>query len=119
MERAAVANKDKPEGVKKAAILNMSSLLGSVSANNFARFHGYRESKAALNQFSRSLAAEIQPKGIIVTVLHPGHVRTDGGGPEGELSVDESVSGLINILYSLDKSKHNKFIQWDGAEVPW
>lgn len=118
IERAAAANKDKPEGIKRAAILNMSSLLGSINLN-FGKFHAYRESKAALNMFSRSIAAELEPQGIVVTVLHPGHVRTELGGPEGQLSVDESVSGLTNVFYSIDKSKHNKFLQWDGAELPW
>lgn len=96
----------------------MSSLLASVSLN-FGSYHSYRESKAALNQFSRSLAPIVEEKGITITVLHPGHVRTDMGGPDGKLSLDESVSGLINVIYSTDKSKHNKFIQWDGNELQW
>ena len=119
MERAAVANKDKPEGIKRAAILNMSSTLGSVSLNNIGLFHAYRESKAALNIFSRSIAVELEPKGIVVTVLHPGYVRTETANPKGDLSLDESVTGLIKVFYSIDKNKHNKFIQWDGAELSW
>lgn len=96
----------------------MSSMLGSLTMN-FGRSYAYRESKAALNQFARTIAVEVEPKGIVVTVLHPGYVRTDMGGPDGKLSVDESVSGLMKVIYSVDKSKHSKFFQWDGQELPW
>lgn len=121
IKKAAAVNKDKPEGAKRAAILNMSSLAGSVSLFLIPHLlvYSYRESKAALNHFTRALALELEQTGIVVTVLHPGHVQTEMGGPRAALTVEESVAGMLKVLYSLDKNSHNKFIQWDGNEVAW
>lgn len=54
----------------------------------------YATSKAALNQFTRHLAAELEGTGVTANVLHPGDVKTemwatiraeaDRMGPEGE-----------------------------------
>ena len=37
----------------------------------------YGTSKAALNQFTRHLAAEVEGRGVTVNVIHPGDVKTD------------------------------------------
>lgn len=79
----------------------------------------YRESKAALNQFSRTLSLVVEEKEIVVVVLHPGHVLTDMGGPTARITVDQSVSGLINVIYSANKNMHNKFVMWNGGELTW
>lgn len=112
-------NSSKSPGISRGAIINISSILGSVSQNVSGGVWSYRESKAALNQFSRSLAKALSPDNIIVTVLHPGHVRTDMGGPSGKISVEESVTGIYRIMLSLDQNKSDKFYQYDGSELLW
>jgi NAD(P)-dependent dehydrogenase (short-subunit alcohol dehydrogenase family) len=37
----------------------------------------YATSKAALNQFTRHLAAEVEGRGVTVNVIHPGDIKTD------------------------------------------
>lgn len=116
---AAKNNSDKPAGITRAAILNMSSLMGSIADNGTGGYCAYRESKAALNQFSRNLAKELFSEGVVALALHPGHVRTDMGGPNGKISVEESVLGLYKLLESLNESHSDKFIKYDGKELPW
>lgn len=123
LEKASTANKYKQVGIKRAAIINISSTLGSITLNDSKLYKltgwAYRESKSALNQFSRTLAGEVESKGITVTVFCPGHVKTDLGGSDAPLTVDESISSLMKIIYSIDESKHNRYFQHTGKEIPW
>lgn len=119
VKKAAALNSDKPHGMNRAAILNISSLLGSVSLNDIGNYISYRESKAALNTFTRTLRVELDGSGILVLPIHPGWVQTDLGGPNAHLTVEESVSGMCRLIYELDESKNGQFLQWDGKVVPW
>jgi NAD(P)-dependent dehydrogenase (short-subunit alcohol dehydrogenase family) len=61
-------------------IVNLDSMYGSFSApvdDNTST--GYRISKAALNMYTRTLAFELKAKGIVVSSIDPGWVKTDMG----------------------------------------
>jgi NAD(P)-dependent dehydrogenase (short-subunit alcohol dehydrogenase family) len=51
----------------------------------------YRMSKASLNSYTRSLAAELEPRGIMVDAFHPGWIKTVLGGPDAKSDLEESV----------------------------
>ena len=55
-------------------ILNVSSLVSFQPSPNFAV---YAASKAYVTSFSESLAAELAPRGVVVTVQCPGLTRTE------------------------------------------
>jgi NAD(P)-dependent dehydrogenase (short-subunit alcohol dehydrogenase family) len=59
---------------RSGRILNMSSMAGYIGGTHYA---AYAASKFALEGFSESLAAELAPFGIFVTMLEPGFFRTD------------------------------------------
>lgn len=59
---------------RKGAIINVSSISGLVGV---AGQTNYSASKGAIIAFSRSLAAELGPKGIRVNTVVPGFVETD------------------------------------------
>lgn len=69
----------------------MSSGLGSVSNNENGTYEVYRGSKAALNMFMRSFAARHSGDQRTLLVMAPGWVRTDMGGPDARLSIEESI----------------------------
>lgn len=103
----------------EAFIVNVSSRLGSLTENTSGGYHGYRESKAALNMYSRSLAAAHRDDGIVAVCVSPGWVRTDMGGPQAPLSPEESISGLRKVIEGLSPELSGKFLNHDGTELDW
>jgi NAD(P)-dependent dehydrogenase (short-subunit alcohol dehydrogenase family) len=110
------ANLDKGRGRKAVAI---TSRLGSMAENDSGGLYVYRSSKAALNAVWRSLAIDWRPAGITCLLLHPGWVRTDMGGPRGELAPDESVRSMRRVIEAAGPEASGRFFAWNGDEIPW
>jgi NAD(P)-dependent dehydrogenase (short-subunit alcohol dehydrogenase family) len=100
-------------------IVSISSVLGSITADTEGGNYGYRESKAALNMFMRSLAAELRSEHFICIAIHPGWVRTDMGGPNAPLTAEQSVAGIRKVLDGLQPADSGKFWSYDGSNLPW
>jgi NAD(P)-dependent dehydrogenase (short-subunit alcohol dehydrogenase family) len=100
-------------------VMNMSSGLGSIGNNSRGSSVGYRASKAALNMVTATLAAELADEGFVCVSLSPGWVRTDMGGPNANLAPEESVRGMLAVLAGLDREDNGRFLNHDGAELPW
>ncbi len=100
-------------------IVAVSSLMGSMTDNTSGGSLMYRSSKAALNAAMKSLSIDLQVKNIGVLILHPGWVRTDMGGPNGLIDVEESVSGMRRCIDSFDMTDTGCFIRYDGNRLPW
>ncbi|NQV20057.1 MAG: SDR family oxidoreductase, partial [Rhodospirillales bacterium] len=79
----------------------------------------YRVSKVALNAVTRVLALELEGSGILVNSLSPGWVRTDMGGPDGDVSADESAVVLRAIFENLSPADTGKYINYTGEDLPW
>ena len=103
----------------KKQVVNMSSALGSIGDNSRGGFYGYRESKAALNMFTKTLAAELGPDGFIRLAIHPGCVATDMDGPNAPLTPEQSVSAMKAVLDGLDADDNGRYRAYTGEEVPW
>jgi NAD(P)-dependent dehydrogenase (short-subunit alcohol dehydrogenase family) len=103
-----------------ARVVNVSSVLGSIEKNTAGSFLGYRESKAALNMFTRSIAAEHRGAGLVCIAVHPGWVSTDMGGPDAPITPEESVRGILDLIANLGPEGSGRFFQGaDGEELPW
>lgn len=100
-------------------IINITTNLSSIADNTDGGFYGYRESKAALNMFTKSLAAELGPEGFICIVMHPGWVQTDLGGPQAPLQVEESARGIRAVVEGLTPADNGTFRTWDGDGMAW
>uniref|UniRef100_A0A672ZXE9 Si:dkey-12e7.4 n=1 Tax=Sphaeramia orbicularis TaxID=375764 RepID=A0A672ZXE9_9TELE len=111
-------------GIQRAAVINVTSLLGSVElnwgerANNF-KWYPYRTSKAALNMVSRCMAVDLEPDGILCMAIHPGWVRTDMGGAQAPLSPEESISAVLSVIGGLTEKDHGSFLNFTGEQLPW
>jgi NAD(P)-dependent dehydrogenase (short-subunit alcohol dehydrogenase family) len=114
-----IAERLLPQLVEGRTVAFMSSVLGSVAQNTSGGYDLYRISKASLNMLSRSFAAaHAQRSGITVLSLHPGWVRTDMGGPDAPVGIEESVRGLATVLESRHGRDH-LYLDYQGQKLPW
>ena len=97
----------------------MSSGQGSVANNITGMREVYRGSKAALNQFMRSYAARHSGSSRALVLMAPGWVRTEMGGPDAHLSIDESVPNLVNVLLKKQGHPGLEYLDYLGRTVPW
>lgn len=103
-----------------AAVVNISAVLGCVhSTSLFPGGYPYKYSKAALNMATHSLAEMLKPDGVLVMAIHPGWVRTDMGGPNGHLSVEESIEGCMKVISGLNESHRGKLFDWTGKLIEY
>lgn len=79
----------------------------------------YGDSKAALNDEFRVLAPVWAESGAISVVFHPGWVRTDMGGSGAPVSVEESATGIFEVMERLSAADNGSFLTWDGRIHPW
>lgn len=99
-------------------LIGITSHMGS-TAENGGGYYAYRSSKAALNNAMRGLASDWKRHGVIVTVLHPGWVRTDMGGGNATLSPEVSVRTMCKVIARLESSASGTFLDYAGSEIPW
>ena len=107
---------------------SLSARVGSISDNKLGGWYSYRASKAAQNQFLKTLSIEWRRKFpySIVSVLHPGTCDTklskpfQSNVPKEKLFTPKRSAGyLIDILSELKTSDSGKFLAWDGSQIPW
>jgi len=106
----------------------LSAMVGSIEDNRLGGWYGYRASKAALNQFIKTLSNECRfkfPRASIVAV-HPGTTDTRLSRPfqrnidGGRLySVDQTAKRILGVLESLEVDQTGMFLNWDGSTIPW
>lgn len=97
----------------------MSSGQGSIGNNETGERELYRGSKAALNMFMRSFAARQAGTARAMVVMAPGWVRTDLGGPDALLAIEESVPSLVNVLLEKQGKPGLEYLDYRGRTVPW
>ncbi|MBY4716055.1 SDR family oxidoreductase [Burkholderia cepacia] len=97
----------------------MSSGQGSVANNVSGMREVYRGSKAALNQFMRSFAARQADTRRAMVLMAPGWVRTELGGPDARLTIEESVPSLVDVLVAKRTRPGLEYLDYLGRTVPW
>ena len=100
-------------------IVTVSSKMGSIGANQRGGALIYRSSKAAVNAAMRSIAFDLADESFTVTVLHPGWVRTDMGGPQADIGAVESAIGMKAVIDGLTPDQTGQFFNYDGTALPW
>jgi NAD(P)-dependent dehydrogenase (short-subunit alcohol dehydrogenase family) len=97
----------------------MSSGQGSITNNENGIHDVYRTSKAALNMLMRSFAARHAGDPRTLLLMAPGWVRTDLGGPQGRLSIEESIPNLANTMDAQAGTAGLQYLDYLGRKVPW
>lgn len=108
-------------------VMNLSSQLASIDKcwgiqGRYGGVCSYRISRAASNMALRCFGGELREDGYVFVAMSPGHVATDmgsAGGRTAPLTVDQSVTGMLKVLSHLARDDNGKFLQYDGAELPW
>lgn len=100
-------------------VLHLTSGLGSIGDNRSGGSYGYRMAKAALNMAAKNLAADLRGEGIASSVINPGWVKTDMGGPGATTTVEASARGIIAQLDALTLARSGEFLDWKGGTYPW
>jgi NAD(P)-dependent dehydrogenase (short-subunit alcohol dehydrogenase family) len=100
-------------------IVNITSKMGSIDDNTSGHHYLYRSSKTALNMVTKSLAIDLASRGITAIVMHPGWVQTDMGGLSAPTTVEQSVSGMRQVVDRLTANDSGKFYGYDGKEILW
>jgi NAD(P)-dependent dehydrogenase (short-subunit alcohol dehydrogenase family) len=97
----------------------MSSGLGSVADNENGAWETYRASKAALNTLMRSFAARHRddPRGLVI--IAPGWVRTDMGGPNAALGIEESIPNVADVLAAQRGKPGLRYLDYLGRTIRW
>lgn len=106
----------------------LSAMVGSIGDNRLGGWYGYRASKAALNQFLKTLANECRIKhpGATILAIHPGTTDTGLSAPfqrnveAGKLySPETTAARILAVLRAAGPADSGRFLNWDGGEIPW
>ncbi|EWG38825.1 3-oxoacyl-[acyl-carrier protein] reductase [Fusarium verticillioides 7600] len=106
---------------KGSKVVLVSSESGSITLRHPKEGGGnyaHHASKAALNMVGKLLSLDLKDQGIIVSIVHPGFMRTEmtkGVGFDkfwddgGAVTPDKAAASLINWIDSLDISKTGEY----------
>ncbi|MBB3342588.1 SDR family oxidoreductase [Luteimonas sp. RC10] len=115
---------------KAGRIVNVSSLLGSISQHqdpasfiyDMKGIPAYNVSKTAVNAWTVHLAHVLKEAGIKVNTIHPGYVRTDmnkaGDEQNGELEVVDGARTSVRLALIDDDGPTGGYFYFDQA-LPW
>ena len=107
-------------------LVNMSARVASIGDNGLGGWYGYRASKCALNQITKTASIELKRKNVITFCLHPGTVATDlskpfqrGVKPEKLFDCEYSVECLLDIILNADMSMNGGYFDYKKDVIPW
>ncbi|NNE89159.1 MAG: SDR family NAD(P)-dependent oxidoreductase [Silicimonas sp.] len=110
---------------RRSVFAAMSARVGSIGDNKLGGWHGYRASKAALNQLIHGASIELKRthKQAIAVCLHPGTVATrfteKYAARHKTTEPDVAASQLIDVFEGLEVGQTGRFYDFAGLEIPW
>lgn len=106
---------------ESAQVIMLASQIGSIGGCESFSTPSYAISKAALHMATRQLGHALASRGISVTAISPGWVRTDMGGPDASASAEHAVSRLLELVerLPLPNAPAGALLTRDGTPIPW
>jgi NAD(P)-dependent dehydrogenase (short-subunit alcohol dehydrogenase family) len=105
-------------------IVNQSSILGSLATLASGQISGaflnpaYCSSKSALNMLTVVAAQQLKDTKVKVNAAHPGWVKTDMGGADAPLDVQEGAKTAVELATLPDDGPSGTF-QHLGKKLDW
>lgn len=77
--------------------------------------------KAAANQQVKTLALDFQRANISVYTLafEPGFIKSRLTVWRGQVDIEESCNGMVNIIEKITPEQSGSFVDWTGETIPW
>jgi len=117
---ASVSAKTSPHPTQVSHITTRAASMGDGPGGGS---YAYRSSKAALNMIGLNMSADLKPKGIVVSLIHPGMINTQGfqANPDHPLvvSADYAAEKCWEIMMKIEERNTGKFWHREGQELPW
>ncbi len=106
-----------PQLQRGGHVVNISSNWGTFSDHVFDAYcPQYKMSKAALNMYSKLLAKRLEERGVTVSAIDVGWVRTDLGGPDAPVLPESAADAVYQLIVGDTSTGH----MWrDGAHRAW
>ncbi|KAE8151182.1 hypothetical protein BDV25DRAFT_153038 [Aspergillus avenaceus] len=115
---------------KSKKIANISSAYGSMTAaesSAFAPCPAYKISKASLNALTVQYALSYKEEGFVFMAVSPGWLKTEMGGEDAHLTVEEGAQAVLRVVDDADSSSNGCFKNievpgwdnYDGKNIPW
>ena len=106
-------------------IVNVSTILSSLTLHSAkespitpAKEIAYNASKSALNAFTIHLAIELKNTNIKVNSGHPGWVKTELGGPNAPVEVEDSYKTSLRLA-TLEDDGPSGGLFHENETIPW
>ena len=106
-------------------IVNVSTILSSLTLHSAkespitpAKEIAYNASKSALNAFTIHLAIELKDTNIKVNSGHPGWVKTELGGPNAPVEVEDSYKTSLRLA-TLEDDGPSGGLFHENETIPW
>ncbi|KAL5317162.1 hypothetical protein ACEPPN_014257 [Leptodophora sp. 'Broadleaf-Isolate-01'] len=106
---------------KFARIVNITSELASIAANDCGTYVSYRVPKTAFNSMSVVVGIELKAakENIAVLCIDPGDVPTKLSHWQGDIKTEDSVRGMYNQIEKATIEDSGLFVNWAGHRWPY
>lgn len=110
---------------RRAVFAALSARVGSIGDNKLGGWHGYRASKAALNQLIHGASIELKRthKQAIAVCLHPGTVATPFtekyAARHTTTEPAQAAEQLVDVIEGLTADQTGGFFDFAGLNIPW
>ena len=106
-------------------IVNVSSILGSLALHSDPaspiydfKVPAYNVSKSAVNAWTVQLAYELRDTSIKINTIHPGYVKTEMNGGEGEIDVPTGARTSVRLALIDDAGPNGGYFHQEQS-LPW